>query len=227
MCRASEIKTVLIHGLGQNAQSFEKVRSVLEHNQIEVTCPDLFALSKKAIKTYDDMYKDFEDFCNGQSKIMNLCGLSLGGILALDYAKKNPDKVNKIAIIGVPYRVPKLLFKLQGIIFYFMPQKMFVEIGIAKKNFIHLVNSMGKLNISEGLDNIDHECLIIYGRNDKANLKSLDYLHNALKNSQTAIIENSSHEVNIDNPKDLSKTLMHFLKHGEYIEKAEIKTKME
>lgn len=34
-----------------------------------------------------------------------------GGILALDYVKKYPEKVNSIIIIGTPYDIPQSSFQ--------------------------------------------------------------------------------------------------------------------
>ena len=52
---------------------------------------------------------------------IDLCGLSLGGILALNYAIDYPNKVEKLVLIGTPYRVPKVMFSIQNIIFKFLP----------------------------------------------------------------------------------------------------------
>ncbi len=56
------------------------------------------------------LYNTFSDFCNNQKRKLNLCGLSLGGVLALDFVKEYPEKVNSIILIGTPYKIPKALF---------------------------------------------------------------------------------------------------------------------
>jgi pimeloyl-ACP methyl ester carboxylesterase len=60
-----------------------------------------------------------------------------GGILALDYVKKYPEKVNSIIIIGTPYDIPKVLFKIQSMIFHFMPDSQFNDMGCVKKRFYY------------------------------------------------------------------------------------------
>ena len=50
------------------------------------------------------------------------------------------------------------------------------------------------------------------GEKDKVNLQSAKDLHNNIFNSEIKIIENSSHEVNIDNPKELSNVIERFYK---------------
>lgn len=150
------------------------------------------------------MYNAFSDFCNKQEGKVNLCGLSLGGILTLDFVKKNPEKVNSIILIGTPYKIPKLLFKIQSLIFHLMPNKTFKKMGCSKRNFIALVNSMGELSISKDLDTIKCKSLILCGRMDNVNMKSSKILNDNIKNSVLKVVSNSSHEVNIDNPKELS-----------------------
>lgn len=78
------------------------------------------------------MYKVFSDLCNNQKGKLNLCGLSLGGLLALDFVKEYPEKVNSIILIGTPYKIPKTLFKIQSLLFQIMPKKLFKKIGCSK-----------------------------------------------------------------------------------------------
>ena len=54
--------------------------------------------------------------------------------------------------------------------------------------------------------------LILCGANDKANLKSALRFHEAIKNSELAIIKEAGHEVNIDKPIELADVLGAFWK---------------
>ncbi len=100
------------------------------------------------------MYNAFSDLCNNQKEKLNLCGLSLGGVLTLDFVKKYPEKVNSIILIGTPYKIPKALFKMQSLIFHIMPKSTFEKMGCYKREFITLVNSMSNLNIGKYLFSI-------------------------------------------------------------------------
>ena len=42
--------------------------------------------------TYDNLYAAFSDYCNQYDEPIDLCGLSLGGVLALNYAIQYPKK---------------------------------------------------------------------------------------------------------------------------------------
>ncbi len=208
------MKNILIHGLGQDEKAWDKVIKELS-DDVKVLSPNLFGLIKEKKMNYENLYNVFSDYCNNKKEKLNLCGLSLGGILAIDYAKQYPEKVNSLIIIGTPYDIPKKLFKLQNIIFKVIPKKTFTKIGCDKKSFIELVNSMADLDIKSNLDKIECKTLILCGENDKVNLESSRLLYEHINNSELEIIENSMHEVNIDNPKELSDIICRFWKDDE------------
>ena len=201
---------ILIHGLGQNETSWNLVETELKNNNIKVEKPNLYSIIKNEKINYTTMFQKFADYCNSFDDKLNLCGLSLGGILALDYAKKFPDKVNSIILVGTPYKIPKILFKIQGIIFHLMPKATFEKIGCSKKDFISLVNSMSDLDIASNLDKVKCKTLILCGVKDNQNMESAKLLNKNIKGSSFRTIDNSSHEVNIDNPKELSKIIYDF-----------------
>lgn len=206
------MKNILIHGLGQNAQSWNQVSEYLNKNAITPLCPDLLSLLQNNEKDFSALYHAFCTYCLNQNDKLNLCGLSLGGVLSLEFAKQYPEKVNSLILIGTPYKIPKALFKLQGIIFHLMPKSVFLKMGCDKKSFISLVNSMGELKIHEGLDKINSDSLILCGIKDKANKKGAVSLNEHIKNSQLKFIEDASHEVNIENPDKLAEIVLEFWK---------------
>lgn len=206
------MKNILVHGLGQNETSWNKVEEELKSNSIKVEIPCLYLMLKDVTSDYDTLYKQFVNYFNGFDEKLNLCGLSLGGILALHYAKEFPDKVNSLILIGTPYKVPKFLFKVQGLIFKIMPRSTFEKIGCEKKDFISLVNSMSNLDIEINLDKVTCKTLILCGVKDSQNMESAKLLNKSINNSSFKTIDNSSHEVNVDNPKELANTIYDFWK---------------
>ncbi|MBS5719581.1 MAG: alpha/beta hydrolase [Clostridium sp.] len=206
------MKNILLHGLGQNNNSWNKTIEYLKEDKIETISPNLYEITRTDSKDYKKMYNAFSQFCNNQKEKLNLCGLSLGGILILDYVKDHPENVNSIILIGTPYKIPKTLFKLQSVIFHIMPRSTFEKMGCLKKEFITLVNSMSNLDISSDLDKIKCSSLVICGAKDNVNMENAKLLNKDIKNSKLKIIENAGHEVNIDNPKDLANIVYEFWK---------------
>ena len=202
---------ILIHGLGQDEKSWEEIKNKLEIKNAQVKTPNLYKLLKNYQSNYKNLYKVFEDYCNNlKDNELNLCGLSLGGVLAIDYAIKYPQKVKSLILIGVPYKIPKVIFKIQNLIFKFMPKSIFENRGYPKKDFINLINSLSKLDIPNKVNKIKCKTLIRCGEQDKVNLKSLKQLNDNINQSEQRIIRNSKHEVNIENPIELSNEIIKF-----------------
>ena len=204
------MKNILRHGLGQNDTSWNMVSEKLEKNGIKVETPNLYSMIKDKSFDYNFLFNEFMDYFNSFDGKLNLCGLSLGGILALHYAKRFPNKVNSLILIGTPYKIPKFLFKVQGIIFHLMPKSTFEKIGCLKKDFITLVNSMSNLDMASDLDKIECRTLILCGKKDNQNMEDARLLNKNIKNSEFKIIKKASHEVNIDNPDETSNMINDF-----------------
>ena len=202
---------ILVHGLGQTEKSWDKIIEELDKSNIKAENPNLFELAKNYEINYENIYRTFCDYCNSFKEKINLCGLSLGGILSIDYAIEYPEKVNSMILIGTTYKIPKKMFKLQNFIFKFMPKRTFDNIGISKENFIQLTNSMAELNIKEKISKLKCHTLVICGEKDSANIESANKLNENIKNSELKIIKNAEHEVNIDAPEKFAEIIKGFL----------------
>lgn len=136
------MKYILLHGMGQNASSWDETVSYLS-NTVEIICPELSDFFTEENCYYTNMYSSFCEYCNNFSEPLNLCGLSLGAVLALNYAIDYPQKVKSLILIAPQYNMPKFLLKVQNVLFKFMPESQFKDIGLTKKDFITLTNSDG------------------------------------------------------------------------------------
>lgn len=203
---------ILVHGLGQTDKSWNKVKEILNQENINVETPNLFEIAKNYQLSYENVFTVFVDYCNSFSDKLNLVGLSLGGILAIDYAILHPEKVNSITLCGVPYEIPKKLFKLQNFIFKFIPKKTFDNMGVSKENFIQLTNSMAELNIKEKILKLKSHTLVLCGEKDSANIESANKLNENIKNSELKIIKNAGHEINIEAPEKFSEIIKEFFR---------------
>lgn len=138
---------ILIHGSGHKAASWTETVSCLDHRE-DVLCPELSALLGGKEAGYSNLYAAFADYCAETGGPVHLCGLSLGGILALNYVLDFPDKVRTLVLIGTPHKVPKAAFALQNLVFRLLPKSMFETMAFDKKNTFALGNSMKNLDFS-------------------------------------------------------------------------------
>ena len=202
---------ILIHGSGHKADSWNKVITYMSNDK-DILCPNLSEILNGKEASYDNLYSSFVEYCNKLDGKIDLCGLSLGGILALNYAIVYPNKVEKLVLIGTPYRVPKVMFSIQNVIFKFLPKKLFETMAFNKKDTFILGSTMKKIDFSNRVQNIKCPTLVICGEKDSANIKSAHYLTENIKNAKLEIIKNTGHIINEENPKELSKLLIEFWK---------------
>ncbi len=194
---------ILVHGSGHKATSWNKTISYMTNNE-DIVCPNLSSILEGKEASYENLYSSFVKCCNEIDGQIHLCGLSLGGILTLNFALDFPQKVKTLVLIGTPYKVPKVAFSLQNIIFRFLPKSIFETMAFDKKDTFALGNTMKNLDFSGRVKNIKCPTLILCGKKDSANIKSAYYLSQNIKNSELKVIDNTGHVVNEENPKVLA-----------------------
>ena len=197
---------IFVHGSGHKATSWEKTISYMTNNE-DIVCPNLSSILEGKEASYENLYSSFVKYCNEFDGQIHLCGLSLGGILALNFALDFPQKVKTLVLIGTPYKVPKVAFRFQNIIFRFLPKSIFETMAFDKKNTFALGDTMKNLDFSDRVKNIKCPTLILCGKKDSANMKSADYLSQNIRSTELKIIENTGHVVNEENPKALADIL--------------------
>ena len=187
------MKTIFLHGLGQTAQDWEEV--IRQTALSEVDCPELFSLSEGEITYFgirnglEKRYADItEPFC--------ICGLSLGALLALDYAIRHNEQVAALVLIGVQYKVPSLLIDFRILFFAVCPIKLLMIWVCPKNDVIRLAHSMRSLDFRSGLKDIKCPVTISAEKKDRANLKASRQLAELLSQSKLRIVPGAAHELN-------------------------------
>ena len=200
---------VYVHGLGQTPDSWTKTISHINPGEQNI-CLDLPELIRGKQATYQNLYAGFSDAYNKYDKPVNLCGLSLGGVLALNYVIDHPEKVNSLVLIATPYKMPKHLLQFQNLLFRFMPKSMFQEMGFGKNEFLQLCKTMMPLDFSDSLLKISCPVLVVCGEKDTANKKASVKLADILTNAEFSELKGSGHEVNTEAPEQLAAVLCRF-----------------
>lgn len=200
---------ILVHGLGQEASSWNPTISFLDHQQ-NIFCPELSSFLKQAPYTYEILYQHFSAYCNPISTPFHLCGLSLGAVLALHYALDHPENVQSLILIAPQFQMPKGLLRFQNILFRFMPQTAFASTGFSKKAFMDLTHSMMSLNFTDALKSILCPVLVICGEKDNTNKKAARQLADSMINARLEVIPDAGHEVNLEQPEKLASAIYHF-----------------
>ena len=200
---------IFVHGSGHKAASWEKTISYITDSE-DIVCPNLSSILEGKEASYENLYSSFVKYCSEMDGQIHLCGLSLGGILALNFALDFPQKVKTLVLIGTSYKVPKAAFGFQNVIFRFLPNSVFETMAFDKKDTFALGNTMKSLDFSDKVKNVKCPTLILCGEKDSANLKSAVYLSQNIRNAELKIIENTGHVVNEENPKALADILTEY-----------------
>lgn len=196
---------IFLHGLGQTPTDWEKVICSLSAKNI--ICPNLFETCGRA--DYKTLLKQFEEQF-ASYKVLHLCGISLGAVLALHYAIKHPKQVKSLVLIAPQYKMPKVLISIQNVMFRCLPNAIFQKMGVKKKDMIDMSYSMKKINLQSELQCVCCPTMILCGKKDRANMKAALSLHTRMKQAKIFLIENAGHELNVQQPEKTAELIMSF-----------------
>mgnify|MGYP000289524616 FL=1 len=199
-------RILFLHGLGQGPDSWRAVAERL--TGVDAVIPDLGAmLAGRA--DYLALRGALFAVCDAEKAPLHLCGLSLGGVLALAYAAHRPERVASLVLIGTPYTMPKRL-KLQDLLFAITPRTAFESLGLTKRQMRGLSLSMATLEIPALLPRVRCRTLVLCGEKDRANRKAARQLQEGLSNAAMQTIDGAGHEANREAPEALSAALAAF-----------------
>ena len=199
----------MIHGSGHKAASWNEAVSRLDCRG-DVLCPELSSLLMGKEASYPNLRAAFGAYCAQAGGPVHLCGLSLGGILAMNYAIDFPEQVKTLVLIGAPHKVPKVTFGLQTMVFRFLPKSVFETMAFDKKNTFALGSSIKNLDFSGRVQKIRCPTLILCGEKDRANIQSARFLSQNIRGAQLQLITQTGHVVNEETPCALAKHLNEF-----------------
>ena len=207
-------RIVLLHGSGHGPQSWDAAAALLPPDW-ETLRPGLSALLGGKEASFENLRAALEAYCAGIEGPLHLCGLSLGGILALDYALRRPEKVKSLVLIGTPHRVPRAAFALQNLVFRLLPKSAFRGMAFGKRDTFALGRSMKSLDFTGRLGGVACPALVLCGAKDRANLASAKYLARHIKNAGLTVLPGTGHVVNEERPEALSEILTEFYRSQE------------
>lgn len=203
------MKYLYLHGLGQKPDSWNRTIKETKVSGSSISL-SLAEMSEGKDVTYKESYSAFSEVCDKEDEELVLCGLSLGAVLALNYAIDHPDKTKALVLIAAQYKMPEKLLKFQNVLFRLMPNSMFKQIGFKKADVISLCGTMAKLDFTDSLHNVSCPVLIVCGEKDHANKKASKELTRYLSKSFFYELLKTGHEVNIEAPEEIAIVLQKF-----------------
>ncbi|MHA2238841.1 MAG: alpha/beta fold hydrolase [Candidatus Hodarchaeales archaeon] len=177
-----------------------------------------------------------------QIKKVNICGISFGGFLSLNFALYAPERVDKLILLApaaslLKFKLGILVSLKLGGIQWMMPTRMTIsslklinlqannrnefftkQFGIGIKTFRFPKDSIfPTVYTDEELRSLRTKTLLLIG--DKEVIydpeKALDRAVNLISNVETHLIPNASHLLNIDQPKMINDSIIDFLERSD------------
>ena len=201
---------VFLHGLGQGPDSWQPVRARLSPAP-EDALPDLTALLRRGDGTYGALLASLTSALEALPGPLDLCGLSLGAVLALDYAARRPERVRSLALIAPQFRMPKRLLALQDLLFRLLPERLVTGgTDLKKADLLALTQSMADLDLTASLPGLTCPALVLCGARDRANLSAARELAGRLPGAELRIFPGVGHALNRESPELLAQVLSAF-----------------
>lgn len=171
----------------------------------------------------------------------HLCGLSMGGLIAQQFAIDYPAAVDKLVLAGTFCHIPlwnriQLVFyrALNRIVLTFMSMERYTDMGakglfrkkeqeelrdfymkevskISKSEFFKAIDATYAFDSLKMLNQIKAPTLILNSEGEKLERKQAEIMHREIKNSRKELILDSFHAANLEKPEEFNRIVLSFL----------------
>ena len=204
------MKLVFLHGLGQDAHSWQSVQDALSPLP-----SDSFAIFSYPSESYQEAKERLTECLQQESEPFILVGLSLGGVLALELSSQDLPHLKGLVLSGTQYKLKtNLLYRLQILLFRLLPKQVFEKQGANKQHMLQILTELKSLNLTDTAKPCPLPSLVICGSKDKANQASSKKLANLLPKGHYLEIVDGGHTLNTQKPNELAQAIKEFV--GEF-----------
>ena len=202
------MKLIFLHGLGQDAHSWQGVQDALSPMHSES-----FAIFSSPSESYQEAKDRLTEYLQQESEPFILVGLSLGGVLALELSSQDLPQLKGLVLSGTQYKLnTNLLYRLQILLFHLLPKQVFEKQGANKQHMLQILTELKSLNLTDNAKTCPLPSLVICGSKDRANQASSKKLANLLPKGHYQEIADGGHLLNSQKPNELAQAIKEFLK---------------
>ena len=202
------MKLIFLHGLGQDAHSWQGVQDALSPMHSES-----FAIFSSPSESYQEAKDRLTEYLQQESEPFILVGLSLGGVLSLELSSQELPQLKGLVLSGTQYKLKtNLLYRLQILLFRLIPKHIFEKQGANKQHMLQILTELKSLNLTDNAKTCPLPSLVICGSKDRANQASSKKLANLLPKGHYQEIADGGHLLNSQKPNELAQAIKEFLK---------------
>lgn len=204
---------VFLHGLGVGPESWDAQVAALTAGMtgIALPIPGLrdadaaeFSLTGAARSVRDELDRR-------NVAAVDLCGLSLGAMVATRFAIDYPDRTASLFLSGGQVHPNRALMSVQNTILRVLPARLVAPVGMSKKTMLGVLGQVAAVDFRRDLPRIAAPALVMCGSRDKANLPAARELAAGIPGAELQVVPGAGHEWNTDLPDEFSTRLNAFL----------------
>jgi pimeloyl-ACP methyl ester carboxylesterase len=173
--------------------------------------------------------EEAEETLGGLEAPFDLCGLSLGALVALRYAGEHPDRVRRLAvcagIAGLPWHFRVLQLGIAGVVRVLPSARVRKGLvaGLPEEHRAVALDEISAIDAARASRTLRYASsfelerlptmptLVLCGERDRFNMKLSRQLAAALPDARFEVVPGAGHVANLDNPEAFNRLLREFL----------------
>ena len=203
---------VFLHGAGQMPQAWQEQVTALPPDWrcsapwlqgLKPTDTDPFALDPAVDAVLDRLQ------ASGVRRT-HLVGHSLGAVVALRVAAREPDVVDRLVLIAGQVAPPRLLMRAQLALMRRLPEARFARDHLSKERVIAAMEALKDLDLHADLRRVTSPTLVVIGTKDRPNQPAAKALAKGIAGAELVELP-GGHALNTESPQALNEALLRFL----------------
>ncbi|MDO5645452.1 MAG: alpha/beta fold hydrolase [Dermabacter sp.] len=146
-----------------------------------------------------------------QIRRAHLCGLSLGAMLALQFAMRRPDRITSLTLAAPQAKPPRALMAVQSGILRLIPARFLPAGSPPKPLLLEVLADAARTDLTPDLASIHAPTLVLCGQKDRANLPAARRIAHAISGARLHVLEGAGHLSHLEAPEAFSRELHAFL----------------
>lgn len=206
----TELPVVFLHGIGQDAHSWDGVIAALPG--VRAHAPELAPVWGGERFTLEAAARSVRELLDAEGLThVHLVGLSLGAVLATRIAADDPDRTASLVLSGGQVAPPRRLMRLQNAIIGMLPARLAAPAGMTKPQMLTVLREITEMDLGPDLGRITAPTLVLVGEKDRPNQPAARQLAAGIRGALLQIVPGAGHEWNAAMPEEFARRLTAFL----------------
>ena len=159
----------------------------------------------------------------------HVCGLSLGGMVALHLAHDAPGSVRSLVLSGAQVHPPRLVMMVQETVLRALPQRLLIQdpspalspalqqaqretlAHLGKRGLLRVMRDAGKSDLRPLLPTVTSLTLVLCGSKDRPNVSAARAIAAGLPHAELRIVPGVGHVWNLEQPETFSQVVGEFV----------------